>query len=166
MAVPAKRPDFQSLPQPTKTSPADQKQLTQLQHICVRLYAGGKSRKVVAEMVGTYAFPQFKRVGALRAMRAKLRDWEETQWFRDAVYDYSIQQMDLAAPKILNGVARRAKRGRVDAARLALEVTGRHNPRGEAAAPAVVNLNLGGIPRPASRALPEPDIEIEAIEEE
>jgi hypothetical protein len=85
-------------------------------------------------------------------MRKKLRLWEETQWFRDAVYDYTMGISDMEIPRILSGVRRRAKAGRVDAARLVLEVTGRHNPRGQESAPAVVQISFGGtIPRPSNR---------------
>lgn len=84
--------------------------------------------------------------------RKRLRAWEETQWFRDAVYDYAVQKLDMAVPKIFNGLANRARRGRVDASRLVLEVTGRHNPRGEAQTPAVIQISFGGaLPRPDNR---------------
>jgi hypothetical protein len=125
--------------------------LTQLQRTVVELYARGRSRKSVIELLGDHLGPRPGR---------KLRHWEETQWFRDAVYDASIVHTDLQIPTILRGVVRRAKRGRVDAAKLALEVTGRHSTRDTDATPAVVNINFGGLPRPASR--PSHDIELEA----
>lgn len=88
-------------------------------------------------------------------MRVRLRRWEETQWFRDAVYDSAMILTDMDIPRVLNGVRARARRGRTDAARLVLEVTGRHNPKGESSAPAVVQISFGGdVPRPQSR-IPE-----------
>jgi len=55
--------------------------------------------------------------------------------------------LDLESPAILRGVARKARQGRVDAARLALELNGRHSPHTDIT-PAKVNIVFGGIPRP------------------
>jgi len=63
------------------------------------------------------------------------------------VYNTAVTQVDMQTPAILNGVVSRAVRGRVDAARLALEITGRHNPKGDQAAPTVV-VAIDGISRP------------------
>ncbi len=71
------------------------------------------------------------------------------QTFRDKVYSMAAVNLDMVIPQVLNGVAQRAIRGRVDAARLALEVTGRHNPKGEQNAPTVV-VAIDGISRPQS----------------
>lgn len=143
VAVPSKKGKNQSL---QERSP--------LQLAAIRLFAAGKSRPVVAKVMAPYLFPrEWARDEAMakRAARKKLREWEETQWFRDAVYETSLMQLDADLPTILKGMSRRARR-RVDAARLVLEVTGRHNPRGEQQAPAVVQINFAGqIPRPANR---------------
>lgn len=155
------------------------KALSGAEYVAVRLYASGKTRSQVAKVLGPRLYGDLDKVEAEKAMRKRLRQWEETQWFRDSVYDYAINLTDLDVPRILNGVRQRARRGRVDAARLVLEVTGRHNPRGEAAAPAVVQVNFAGaVPRPESRtiddgqeaqlygpqALPPADLEIEDAE--
>lgn len=131
--------------------PARTPHLNQLQRTAVALYAQGKSRHTVAGLLREHLGPQPKK---------QLRQWEETQWFRDAVYDASIVHTDLQIPTILRSVVRRAKRGRVDAAKLALEVTGRHSTRDTDGTPAVVNINFGGLPRPSNR--PDVDLDLEA----
>jgi hypothetical protein len=148
MAVPAKKPENQSQLGANGRIP----RLNGLQHVAVRLYAEGKTRSTVAQLLGPRLYRDMDEEDAVKAMRKKLRSWEETQWFRDAVYDYAIVQTDMDIPRIMAGVRSRARRGRVDAARLALEVTGRHNPRGQENAPAVVQISFGGaVPRPDSR---------------
>jgi len=77
----------------------------------------------------------------------KLRRWERTATFRDLIYRHAVVELDLAIPDILQGVARKGKQGRVDAARLTLEVTGRHNPKGDDK-PTEVTLNIAHVPRP------------------
>jgi hypothetical protein len=115
-----------------------------------KLYGQGYARGVIAKMMvdhlvpGTRGRPTQYR---LKQARAKLRAWEYQQDFRDLVYARAIVGLDLQAPAILKGVAGKAKRGRVDAARLALELTGRHNPKGDQA-PAQVALVISGVPRP------------------
>lgn len=152
MAVPAKKPVNQSqLEVPDRIS-----RLNGLQHLAVRLYADGKTRTAIAELLAPRVFPKKDPDEAKRLMRKRLRSWEETQWFRDAVYDYSMMEVDMDIPRILKGVRARARRGRVDAARLALEVTGRHNPRGQEQQPSVVQITFGGaVPRPNSREVEE-----------
>jgi len=77
----------------------------------------------------------------------KLRRWERTPKFRDLVYQVAVVELDMSTPQILQGVANKAKRGRVDAARLALEVTGRHNPKGQEK-PTEIHVQIANIPRP------------------
>jgi len=158
VAVPAKKPSGKSLSERPK-----------LQQTAVRLYSDGKSRSIVARMMAPYAYPEEYEDDpnyALRLMRKKLRSWEESQWFRDLVYDYSVAKLDSDVPQILRGMSRRARK-RVDAARLVLEVTGRHNPKGEAGAPAVVQINFGGaLPRPSNRPQLEEPIDGEITAEE
>jgi hypothetical protein len=84
----------------------------------------------------------------MKQARTKLRKWERNQDFRDLLYVHATTLLDLETPRILQGVASKAKRGRVDAARLALEITGRHNPKGDVQ-PAQVALVISGVPRPA-----------------
>ena len=137
-----------------------------VQHVAIRLYASGKPRVAVAKLLGPHCYPHLPDELARSSMRRRLKQWEETQWFRDAVYEYAMIKTEMAIPAIMEGVRSRARRGRVDAARLVLEVTGRHNPRGEQAAPAVVQINFGGaVPRPATRQLEEPIEEAEWTED-
>lgn len=70
-----------------------------------------------------------------------------TQSFRDRVYEVAVIQLDMSTPSILAGIGRKAKRGRVDAARLALEITNRHNPKGDQS-PTQVAVIFQDIPRP------------------
>jgi len=77
----------------------------------------------------------------------KLRRWEYSQEFRDLVYKYAVVDLDMDTPAILVGLSKRAKRGRVDAARLALELTGRHSKDSDTA-PVNVTVNLANVARP------------------
>jgi hypothetical protein len=77
----------------------------------------------------------------------KLRRWEYNQEFRDLVYRYAVVDLDMDTPAILVGLSKRAKRGRVDAARLALELTGRHSKDSENG-PVNVTVNLANVARP------------------
>lgn len=77
----------------------------------------------------------------------KLRRWEMDQSFRDLVWENAVIELDMSTPQILLGVASKGKRGRVDAARLALEITGRHVPKGETPV-TNVTIQLANISRP------------------
>jgi hypothetical protein len=78
----------------------------------------------------------------------RLRSWTlNDEKFRDLIYEISVKELDLKTPLIFNGVARSAMRGRVDAARLALEVTGRHTPNHETVV-TNVTVQVANIPRP------------------
>jgi len=83
----------------------------------------------------------------LSSVSKKLRRWEYSQEFRDLVYKYAVVDLDMSTPAILTGLATRAKRGRVDAARLALELTGRH-VKDSSDAPVNVTVNLANVARP------------------
>jgi hypothetical protein len=83
----------------------------------------------------------------LKSARNRIRAWQKTQAFRDAIWDTAVIQLDLDSPAILAGVSRKARAGRIDAARLALEVTGRHDPKGDAE-PTQIEVLFTGIPRP------------------
>jgi hypothetical protein len=156
LAVPAQNPkDKRAL-----TTRGSSRKLSGVQYAAVRLYSEGKSRRTVIELLAARAYPTLDRQQAERVLRKRLRAWEETQWFRDAVYDGAMRETDMDIPRIMAGVRQRARRGRVDAARLALEVTGRHNPRGEESTPAVVQITFGGaVPRPGTRSV-EPDAQL------
>jgi len=83
-----------------------------------------------------------------------------TQAFRDAVWNHIMIQADLASPSVVGGVIAKAAAGRVDAARLVLELNGRHSPYVEDK-PAAINIVFNGIPRPT---IQEPYVDGEAEE--
>ena len=108
------------------------------------------------------------RAKRLKLARGKIRHWMGTQKFRDLLWEETVVQLDLDTPLIVRGVSRKAMAGRVDAARLALEINGRHAPNAEVQ-PAQIHINFGDIPRPR-RQLPtageivDADAEIEDAE--
>jgi hypothetical protein len=107
--------------------------------------------------VGAALRPEDKQ----KKIRYRLRQWESKQWFRDLVWDAAVVELDMSTPQILRGVAAKAKRGRVDAAKLALGITGRYTDKQDQT-PAAVTINLVGVPRPVGRA--ELTTQSEAIE--
>jgi hypothetical protein len=83
----------------------------------------------------------------LQSARGKLRRWEQSPRFRDLIYQYAVVKTDLALPSVLDGVTRKARRGRVDAAKLLLEITGRHSSR-DGQGDTNVTVQIANIPRP------------------
>lgn len=120
-----------------------------------KLYGQGYRRPQIARILRKHLITANMKTRPmdqqLSTARAKLRGWERDQKFRDMVYKDAIVKLDLEMPMIFKGVAAKAKRGRVDAARLALEVTGRHNPKGDQA-PTQIALIVNGVPRPQVRS--------------
>jgi len=114
-----------------------------------KLYGQGWKRADIAKAFHKHLIPAGRPTQEqyLRAARNKLRSWERQPSFRDLVWDSGLTQMDLATPAILQGLTRSAKRGRVDAAKLALEITGRHVTKGDQTAPNIT-IAFAGIPRP------------------
>jgi hypothetical protein len=117
-----------------------------------RLYGRGFKRAQIARALLEVLVPAGTKARTdeqkMSSARAKLRRWERNQEFRDLVYQYAVVDLDMSTPGILVGLAKRAKRGRVDAARLALELTGRHSRNEDASSPAQVTVNLIGVARP------------------
>ena len=148
-------------------SASDPNALSKLQIHVAKLYGQGLTRTQIAKTLIDYLVPSTKgrpMEQRLSQARAKLRRWEQRELFRDAVYRQAVVAVDMATPGILKGVVRKAKQGRVDAARLALEVTGRHNPKGDGTPPSVV-VAINGIPRPQTPTSGEV-IEAEVVREE
>jgi hypothetical protein len=83
---------------------------------------------------------QYKRTYRL------IRRWTKETAFRDMVYSKAVVDVDMATPQILKGIVGSAKKGRVDAARLALELTGRH-VKDDSMVPNVT-VQIANIPRP------------------
>lgn len=149
-AGPPAPPELSEDATPILAQPQNQnKELSILQKHCARLYGTGMKRAQIAKAMLDYLSPDKSRPVEVRMSkaRAKLRRWEQRQLFRDAVYDHAVVELDMQVPGIMRGVINKARRGRVDAARLVLEVTGRHNPKGDTNPPAVV-VHIDGVPRP------------------
>lgn len=118
-----------------------------------RLYGRGFRRMQIARAMLDHLYPQDgvarTEEQKLASVGKKLRRWEYNQEFRDLVYKYAVVDLDMDTPEILAGLGRRAKRGRVDAARLALELTGRHSKESDNG-PVNVTVNLANVARPES----------------
>jgi len=125
--------------------------MQEVRETAARLLAQGFPTKHVAKSLMHRLVPGSKYTGGEKLATAayrKLRRWQHKDTaFRDLIYEYAVRELDLKAPLILNGVARSAQRGRVDAARLALEVTGRHTPNHETVV-TNVTVQVANIPRP------------------
>ena len=124
--------------------------LTRLEKVILQLYGQGLGRAEIARLVAAHMHPEWRhnRPRQLKATRQKLMSMEQSQWFRDALYNMAVVKTDLSIPEILDGVVKKAKRGRVDAAKLALAVTGRQvDTDGSVNVPIQINFR-GEIPRP------------------
>jgi hypothetical protein len=89
----------------------------------------------------------------MRVATRKLRNLEGRKWFRDLLWDRAMQKLDLSTPQILDGLTRKATEGRVDAAKLALSITGRYTEQGDVQA-TQVNIVFGAnIPRPSRHGI-------------
>jgi hypothetical protein len=141
--------------------------LTSRQVVAAKLYGRGKTTQEVVDVMLDHLAPKGPPRQHRRHMaRRRLLKWQRNQDFRDLVWEVAVAELDGQVPQILQGVARKARAGRVDAARLSLEVTGRHNPKGEAQ-PTQVAVVFNGMPRPVvAPALADISIEPEAIENE
>lgn len=123
-----------------------------LRETTAKLYGQGFERAKIARMLVDHLVPNNRHrplEQRLSQARTRLRHWEQNQEFRDMIYRLAVVKLDLQTPAILGGIAKKAKRGRVDAARLALEITGRHNPKGDQQ-PTQVALVIQGVSRPSS----------------
>jgi hypothetical protein len=116
--------------------------------IAARLYGKGYNRMQIARILIDHLAPDEDASITKRQKQAlkTLRQLEVKDWFRDLVYTQAVGEMDMKIPGILRAMAGRAKH-RVDAARLILEVTGRHNPKGETQPPNIT-VQIANIPRP------------------
>ena len=123
----------------------------EVRETAARLYGRGFKRSQIARALMVYLYPTngVARTDEQKMSHCmhKLRRWEYTQEFRDLVYRYAVVDLDMDTPGILVGLSKRAKRGRVDAARLALELTGRHTKDAENG-PVNVTVNLANVARP------------------
>ena len=113
------------------------------------LFGLGYDRIAVSKAIVDLLYPNSNgtRPEKLKKTRQRIRNWETKPWFRDMVWDKAVVQLDMSTPQILHGIKAKAKRGRVDAAKLALAVTGRYVEKTNEQ-PSAVTINLVGIPRP------------------
>jgi hypothetical protein len=117
--------------------------LEQVRLRCAELLAAGFN----SEQVGIAMAKHLSPTANPRSAKHKLRRWmHNDKQFRDLIYEAAVTRLDLASPDILNGLKRSAVRGRVDAARFALEITGRHTSTEQSVTQVSVVLN--NIPRP------------------
>lgn len=135
------------------------------QILAAQLMGQGRTAPQVATLLKDRICPRTPESKRMKAARARIRHWLRRESFRDLVYEYALVNLETEIPSIFKGVAKKAKAGRVDAARLVLEVTGRHTTSGEAP-PAVVQVNFGELPRPVSREADVTYDEDEVIEDD
>lgn len=149
----------QSLVESLSKPPAQPRKLTDLQIHVARLYGTGMERRKIQRALVDYLAPNQALEMRVRVQQArrKLLKWERDPAFRDEVYKNAVVDVDMNLPGVLKGVVSKAKRGRVDAARLVLELTGRHNPKGDHAPPSVV-VHIDGIPRPTVKQIADAEV--------
>jgi len=125
-----------------------------LREVAARLYGQGMPRRDIAVALLDQLVPNGHhrpRAERLKQARGKLRDWERDPKFRDLLWSIALIQTDMQTPQIVQGLVAKAKRGRVDAAKLALELTGRYTAKGENQ-PTQVAVVFNGIQRSESTA--------------
>jgi hypothetical protein len=127
---------------------SSKREVTALQMACIQMLARGYLLHEVSKRYQLQLVPHESRPAVRRKKaRIRLRRWMSTQKFRDLLWEETMVGLDLDSPQIVRGVARKAKAGRVDAARLALELNGRYAPHTEVT-PAQINIQFGAVPRP------------------
>jgi hypothetical protein len=137
--------------------PTRPNQFTPLQILVVQGLARGFTIPDMARKFGDLLCPHVEnRDKRLKMSRTKIRHWMAGQKFRDLLWEESVIGLDLDSPRIVRGISRKAQAGRIDAARLALELNGRHAPQTEVT-PARINIQFGDIPRPR-RSLDDPNV--------
>lgn len=134
-----------------------------------KLYLKGMTRNQIAHKACRWLVNERMRERPIdqqvKRARQKLARWEQSEEFRNLIYGLAITGLDLRTPAIINGIASKAEAGRVDAARLALELTGRHNPKGDNQPTAVV-IQVNGVPRPSRGEVTDDEILGELTAEE
>lgn len=171
MAVPArKRPKKKNLPSTSALPTVPESQLTEVQALAAQLLGRGYSVGQVAERMVDYIIQNSKRPRTVRLKMARnrIRSWQKRAEFRDVVWNNAVVRLDNETPQILAGIAKKAKAGRVDAAKLALAVTERYSEKAEEKSGNVVVV-FDGLPRPQRSVTAAPEEEVvdgEAVEEE
>lgn len=129
-----------------------------VQEAAAKLYGQGFTRAQIAQAMLDHLYPADgkarNREQKLSHVRAKLRRWEMSKTFRDMVWKHAVVKLDMATPSILIGLSKKARLGRVDAAKLVLEITERHSTR-EDAVGGPITVNIANIPRPEGNTVLE-----------
>lgn len=120
-----------------------------LREHAAKLYGLGFKRAEIARALLDYLVPDDGRPMDQRmtAARQKVKRWEVQPTFRDMVHERALVALDMQGPNIYEAIGRQAKRGKIDAAKLALELTGRYSPKGDHQ-PAQVAVVFTGLDRP------------------
>ena len=142
MAVPAKKPQDETIQVSIQAS--------SVMEATAKLYGQGYTRGQIANILLEHLYPANgkarNREQKLSQVRSKLRRWETSKDFRDMVWKYAVVKLDMNTPRILSGLTKSAMKGRVDAAKLVLEITDRHTSREGEHGP--VSINFTNLPRP------------------
>lgn len=170
MAVPARRPEnSENLPATAgRTSLIASKHPYRAWEIkAAMMIAQGKPIGQVGKALVKYARPNPAIPEKVRIRRTinRIRKLQRTREdYRDFIYEQSLLRLEREIPDIFTGLTRKAKAGRVDAAKLILEVTGRHAPQTEVV-PAHIHLNLTGVPRPQDDDVVDGEVQDAELEE-
>lgn len=124
-----------------------------LQQKGIELFARGHARREICCVLAQYIKPlrpEYRKTDEVHIKRVIkiFKEWEEDPAWRDRLWAEVQKNLDLQSAGMVDGVVKAAKRGRVDAAKFGLELAGRYVPKGDDK-PAVVNIQFGGMPRPA-----------------
>ena len=173
MAVQRKKnPKKKNLPGGPINSSNSPRPLKAIQVLVARKLGQGYSVPEIARAYADQICPNSDKKSRLRQARNRIRAWARREDFRDLVWAAGLNNVDIQSGSILAGVTKKARAGRVDAARLALEVTGRHSPNAEIT-PAVVQVVFTDMPRPRREHLQQGadydadvDAEVEEVEED
>jgi hypothetical protein len=92
-----------------------------------------------------------------KKMRQILRRWRTEAGFQSMILQATKGELHLNLGAITSGLARRAKAGRPDAAKLALEFSGAHNPRMQHEHSGDIAIHLE-LPRPKAIDVPEAEV--------
>lgn len=137
-------------------------QPNQLQQASAECYAAGFLRAKTAEILMQHFWPEEDwNPKLLRHIRMSVKKWEGHQGWRDLVYHLAVEKLDLETPAILAGVAGKAKKGDVPAAKFSLELAGRYQTKDQPVT--AIQVNISGIPRPTAVGT---TIEGEVVEED
>lgn len=132
------------------------RELTRLESVVLDLYVQGLTRRKIARLLLEHLAPRLNGEGLnarLQLAGRRLRNLERRKWFRDLLWERAMVAADMKTPQIMAGITQKATEGRVDAAKLALSITGRYTEQGDVQA-TQVNIVFGAdIPRPSRHGI-------------